>query len=269
MGVVEVRALEHPRELAQEVALARLARAHHVEQPVVERGVGREVHAAAVGLRVGGGDAPAAVAVRLAVELELEGRRPPGHERAQRAVGVDEVAERGRRLLAIRLASESKPQLAMPTNARPSTSPRSSAPLDAVADDRARRRRVAAGRSSTRARSLPRPPGSTASSAVGPAQRARDPADQPVAAQRRDHLAAPDASRASSSACSRLPWPCCVLSIRSASQCVLDRREASAARGRRPRRGCRCSATRVRVAHRAQPCSRMNASTASGRSVTT
>ena len=55
---------------------------------------------------------------------------------------------------------------------------------------RGRRRRRPAGMPSARAKSLPRPPGSDAERG-GAAQRAGERADEPVAAERDDHLAAP------------------------------------------------------------------------------
>ena len=68
----------------------------------------------------------------------------------------------------MRLASESKPHDAMPMNGRPSTSPRSSSRIRPEAVSSA-----AASASceipSARARSLPRPPGSTASGLSDPA----------------------------------------------------------------------------------------------------
>ena len=61
-------------------------------EPVVELGVGQQVHAAAVGLRVADGDRVAAHLAPLAVHGHAEGCGFPGGQRPQRCIEVDGVA---------------------------------------------------------------------------------------------------------------------------------------------------------------------------------
>ena len=89
---------------------------------------------------------------------------------------------------AMRLATESKPHEAMPMNGRPPASARSS--LRSGAATRARTASAGSpGMPSTRAKSLPRPPGSTPSGVPVSAKRAGHGADEPVAAEGEHGLA--------------------------------------------------------------------------------
>ena len=177
--LAHVRAAEHPRQdLRQKRELADALEHDHLEQAVVEQRVGRRAHAAAIGLRVAGADRVGDEAEPLAgrVELDLKARRPPGEQRAKRAVGVDEPAEPGRRLVRdpVGVAVEADRGDAderAPGACRPRA--RHLAEVDrarrAVCDRRAGLRRSCE-MPSTRARSLPRPPGSTPSTAPGTAR---------------------------------------------------------------------------------------------------
>src|SRR5579884_1599289 len=104
----------------------------------------------------------------------------------------------------MRLASESNPQEAMPQNGRPSTSARSSG-RSRPSETTTAAARGSRGISSTRARSLPRPPGSTASTPpvpISPEATAPTRPSPPSAAATCPRAAA---SAASCRACSR---PC-------------------------------------------------------------
>ena len=136
--------------------------------------------------------------------------------------------------MAIRLASESKPQLAMPMNVRPPTSPRSSARDRAGGEHRARRHRLErdpehAGEVVAAAA------GEHAEHAVGVPERAGDRADQPSPPNATAISPAAAAARASSRACSRLrvrsTW-CSSPSRLSAASTAGSARAGAAAAGR-------------------------------------
>ena len=73
-GVLQVRALEHPRQPAHVADLRLRGDQHDVEQAVVEARVGREVHPAAEDAGVADRDGVAVEGRRLAVERELPRR---------------------------------------------------------------------------------------------------------------------------------------------------------------------------------------------------
>ena len=157
------------------VSLLTLSQHDHLEQAVVEHRVGRRAHAAAVGLRVGGADREGREGAALArrVELDLEPSRSPRGERRERPVHVHEAAEPRRRLVgdAVGVAVEAgrgdarRTRARDPPSLRAATSPRStgrvcpSAMIAAAPSG-------SSGMPSTRARSLPRPPGTTPSTAL-------------------------------------------------------------------------------------------------------
>ena len=139
------------------------------------------------------------VALARRVELDLEARRAPG----ERARAARRRRTRGRRAtagasLAMRLASLSKPTEAMPDERPAAAAPhRRRAPRRGPSRAGRRRRSsrtpptASSGMPSTRARSLPRPPGSTPEHRAGDvAQRVGERADHAVAAERHDRLAA-------------------------------------------------------------------------------
>ena len=146
------------QDAGEEPQLARLPQRDHVEQAVVELRVRGDVHAAAVGAAVGDRHPVAAQLAALAVEVEREGRVLPADQRAQRRVGVDELA-----LDELRLVGD-------PVGVRVEAAagdPEEAAAVDLADVDLAASRRppsrptassTSSGTPSTRARSLPRPP---------------------------------------------------------------------------------------------------------------
>jgi peptidyl-prolyl cis-trans isomerase B (cyclophilin B) len=110
LGETHMSALEDLRQVRQEAQPRHAFDQHDVEEAVVEQRAGRDLHATTVVARVRRGDRVAGELDALAwgIELDLEADRPPGGERTERAIGVDEVPEPRRRLVgdAVGLAVE-------------------------------------------------------------------------------------------------------------------------------------------------------------------
>ena len=161
---------------------------HDVEHAVVELGVGGEEHAAAVDAGVRAATRVQPVNERGSPSITSSpARGPPGAHRAQRRVGVDELAELARGAWRWRVAWR--------RSRSPSCDPDEGPAADVADVERCRAPRGdhVAGRlgvggrcPSTRAKSLPRPPGSTASTPSGcrAARRRRAPTSPspPIAA---------------------------------------------------------------------------------------
>src|SRR5205814_7213387 len=84
--LLDMAAAEHRRQVNQAAQLRDVAGRDHVEQAVVELCVGREVHAAAVGPIVGGGDREAGEAFAPSVERHLEVCRLPSCQAAESGI---------------------------------------------------------------------------------------------------------------------------------------------------------------------------------------
>ena len=92
-GVVDVPTPEHGRQQSQEAQLGHMGDDHDLQQPVVEPGGRRQAHTAPIGAGVGDRDRVAGDRVRpAAVQRDRERRRAPLRQRAQRGVGIDQVA---------------------------------------------------------------------------------------------------------------------------------------------------------------------------------
>ena len=241
--VVDVRALEHLRQAAQEARACDASRDQHdVEQAVVEPRVGREVHAAAVDAGVRHGDASSPRTSRaLAVDVDARSARASSAAaRAARRRRRRASPSRAGASLAIRLASESKPQ-------RGDAEER--AAVDVADVDRAlARRRRSPSHGRDRVERDPELAREVVAAAAGEdaehgagavAQLAGDRADEPVAAERGGDLAARRRAVARELARVLERRACARRGTRtpSARSARLDARAAAARRGRRRRAG--------------------------------
>ena len=156
-------AVEHARQAAQVAQARLLADEHDVQLAVLERRVGREEHAAAEHAGVGDGDAVAREVERLAVDRDLPGgRAASGRSRAARrrcrrtcrASAASRARSGTRRSRCPRTGCRGRP-CRWPRRGR-RCAPRPS-PAASTASTGSN------GMSSLRAKSLPRPPGRTAS----------------------------------------------------------------------------------------------------------
>ena len=166
----------------------RRAGQHDVEQAVVQGGVRHQVHAAAEDARVGHGDRVPVERLRLPVDHDLPARMAPAAQRPQRRVDVDELAERELRgvgdVLHVGVEARGRdPEVGAPAGVRDVDRA-----LAAGGEDVARR--LGVGPDAELAREVVAATAREhAEHAVGPAQLARDGAEQPVAAHRRRDLA--------------------------------------------------------------------------------
>ena len=111
--VVDVGAVEHRRERAQEIDARHGADHAHVEERRRQRGVGRDHHPARVAARCSDRDQPRVGLEHVVVDGDAHGRRPVRRQRAERGEHVERRAARpvDRRSPSVG-ASASKPALA-------------------------------------------------------------------------------------------------------------------------------------------------------------
>ncbi len=174
-GLAHVRPAEHLRQdLRQEAELADAFEHHNVEQAIVEQRIRRRAHATAIGLRVAGSHRVARESVALARRVRARSGSVPGARTAERAAPHRRTrarqATREPRLRCGWLRCRSPRSRSPRTPARLCPTgldlPRSSL-REKPAATIAQASTGSAGMPSTRARSLPRPPGNTPSSAPG------------------------------------------------------------------------------------------------------
>ena len=184
-------AFEDPRqELRQELELADGLEHDHLQQAVVEHRVRRRAHPAAVGLRVAGSDRVGREAEALAgrIELDLEARRAPRRERAQRAVGIHEVAEPRGRLVGDAVGDAVEADRGDPDERLSCHLAQVHRARDAAGDHRARRNRILGDPEHAR-EVVAATAGEHAEHGAGEiAQHIGDDADQAVAAEHHDRL---------------------------------------------------------------------------------